>query len=126
MTAEPTPATAHREPVGVRWRIVALAFFAVLLDGFDAATLSIAVPTLSRQWELAPANFTGPLVLTNIGVVIGYLSCGWLGARFGRRTMLITGVAVFALMTGATAVALPAESIAALSVLRFGTGLGWA
>jgi len=124
MTAEPASATAHREPVGVRWRIVALAFFAVLLDGFDAATLSIAVPTLSRQWELAPANFTGPLVLTNIGVVIGYLSCGWLGARFGRRTMLITGVAVFALMTGATAVALPAESIAALSVLRFGTGLG--
>jgi AAHS family 4-hydroxybenzoate transporter-like MFS transporter len=38
--------------------------------------------------------------------------------------MLISGVALFALMTGATALALPAESIAALSVLRFATGLG--
>jgi MFS transporter, AAHS family, 4-hydroxybenzoate transporter len=125
----PTPSTptrteGHREPGRVRWLVVVLAFLAVLLDGFDAATLSIVVPTLSTQWGLAPAFFTTPLVLTNIGVVIGYLSCGWLGARFGRRTMLISGVALFALMTGATALALPAESIAALSTLRFATGLG--
>jgi AAHS family 4-hydroxybenzoate transporter-like MFS transporter len=125
----PTPSTptrteGHREPGRVRWLVLVLAFLAVLLDGFDAATLSIVVPTLSTQWGLAPAFFTTPLVLTNIGVVIGYLSCGWLGARFGRRTMLISGVALFALMTGATALALPAESIAALSALRFATGLG--
>ncbi|HEX4252448.1 MAG TPA: MFS transporter, partial [Pseudonocardia sp.] len=69
-------------------------------------------------------SFTAPLVLTNIGVVLGYLSCGWLGARFGRRPMLIAGVALFAVLTGATALALPAGSIGVLSVLRFGTGLG--
>jgi AAHS family 4-hydroxybenzoate transporter-like MFS transporter len=122
MSAEPSSTSSG--PPRVRWPIVALAFLAVLLDGFDAASLSVVVPTLAKQWGTAPASFTAPLVLTNIGVVLGYLSCGWLGARFGRRRMLIAGVVLFAVLTGATALVLPAESITALSVLRFGTGLG--
>ncbi|HEX4360342.1 MAG TPA: MFS transporter [Pseudonocardia sp.] len=122
MSAEATPTV--QGPPRVRWHIVALAFLAVLLDGFDAASLSVVVPTLAKQWGTAPASFTAPLVLTNIGVVLGYLSCGWLGARFGRRPMLIAGVVLFAVLTGATALVLSAESITALSVLRFGTGLG--
>jgi AAHS family 4-hydroxybenzoate transporter-like MFS transporter len=123
MSAEPTLTTAPPGPARVRWHIVTLAFLAVLLDGFDAASLAIVVPTLAK-WGVAPASFTIPLVLTNIGVVLGYLSCGWLGARLGRRPMLIAGVVLFAVLTGATALVLPMESITALSVLRFGTGLG--
>lgn len=124
MSAEPAPTTAPPGPARVRWHIVTLAFLAVLLDGFDAASLSVVVPTLAKQWGTTPASFTAPLVLTNIGVVLGYLSCGRLGARYGRRPMLIAGVVLFAVLTGATALALPAESITALTVLRFGTGLG--
>ena len=121
MSAEPLTPSG---PARVRWPIVTLAFLAVLLDGFDAASLSVVVPTLAKQWGTASASFTAPLVLTNIGVVLGYLSCGRLGARFGRRPMLIAGVVLFAVLTGATALTLPTESITALSVLRFGTGLG--
>jgi len=91
MSAEPAPTTAPPGPARVRWSIVTLAFLAVLLDGFDAASLSVVVPTLAKQWGTTPASFTAPLVLTNIGVVLGYLSCGRLGARYGRRPMLIAG-----------------------------------
>lgn len=101
-----------------------LAFLAVLLDGFDTATLAFLVPTLAQQWGIGEAAFTAPLVLTNLGVVLGYLSCGALGARLGRRTVLIAGIVVFGVGTLFTALVLPSESVAALSVLRLLTGVG--
>ncbi|HWN33752.1 MAG TPA: MFS transporter [Pseudonocardia sp.] len=112
------------EPSRVRWGLVVLAFLAVLLDGFDAAALAVVVPTLSRQWQVAAAGFTLPLVLTNIGVVLGYLSSGWLGARWGRRRLLVSGVVLFAVATCAVAALLELRSIPLLTALRVVTGMG--
>jgi MFS transporter, AAHS family, 4-hydroxybenzoate transporter len=112
------------QPTGVRWPIVVLAFLAVLLDGFDAAALAIAVPTLAVHWAVPTVAFTVPLVLTNIGVVVGYLCSGWLAARLGRRRLLIGGVALFAVATLAVAATLGLRSVPTLSVLRLVTGLG--
>lgn len=108
------------------WTIVFVCFLAVLLDGLDTAALSFAIPTLSREWGLKPSSFTAPLVLTNVGVVVGYLSAGLLGARFKGRSLLVAGVTFFAVFTILTALALPSESMATLAILRFvtGTGLG--
>ena len=115
---------ARVEPGRVRRSLVALAFLAVLLDGFDAAALAVAVPTLSREWGVPAAGFTLPLVLTNIGVVLGYLSSGWLGARWGRRRLLIGGVVLFAAATCAVAALLGLRSIPLLTALRVITGMG--
>ncbi|MGH3585778.1 MAG: MFS transporter [Pseudonocardia sp.] len=117
-----TPVSAGRS--GIHWPVVALTFLAVLLDGFDTATLAFVVPTLAQEWGTAPAAFTVPLVLTNVGVVIGYLTCGSLGAWLGRRTLLIAGVALFAVTTLLVAIVLPVQSIALLGALRLLTGLG--
>lgn len=117
------PETAVRR-TGVHWPVVTLTFLAVLLDGFDTASLAFVVPTLAAQWGVPAAAFTLPLVLTNIGVVAGYLACGALGARFGRRVLLLTGLGVFAAGTLLTALVLPAQSIPLLTVVRLLTGLG--
>ncbi|MBO0877990.1 MAG: MFS transporter [Pseudonocardia sp.] len=123
--AQASGGTARTDPVAVPWRAVALSFAAVLLDGFDTSSLAFVVPTLAKEWTMTPASFTFPLVLTNIGVVIGYLCCGSLGARFGRRRLLLGGLLLFALGTLLTAALLPVmHSVAALSVLRLVTGLG--
>ncbi|MDN5914821.1 MAG: MFS transporter [Pseudonocardia sp.] len=111
-------------PTTVPIAVVVVAFLAVLLDGFDAATLAFVVPTLARDWAITPAGFTLPLVLTNVGVVLGYLACGTLGARFGRRRLLVGGLVVFAACTLVVAITLPAQSVPLLTVLRFLTGLG--
>lgn len=95
------------ESTRVRWVVVTLAFLAVVLDGFDAVALAIVVPTLSKQWHIAPAAFTVPLVLTNIGVVLGYLCSGWLRARLGGQVLLVGGVTLFALATMGVAALLP-------------------
>ncbi|MEU0794157.1 MFS transporter [Amycolatopsis sp. NPDC005961] len=109
---------------GIRFGVVGLAFLAVLLDGFDSASLSFVLPSLARQWGVASAGFTPAVVLTNIGVVLGYLASGRLAVRLGLRRMLITGTVLFAAGSLATALVLPLQSLTALSAVRLSTGLG--
>ncbi|VVJ18423.1 Uncharacterised protein [Amycolatopsis camponoti] len=109
---------------GMRFGVVGLAFLAVLLDGFDSASLSFVLPSLARHWGVASAGFTPAVVLTNIGVVLGYLASGRLAVRLGLRRMLITGTVLFAAGSLATALVLPLQSLTALSAVRLSTGLG--
>ncbi|MFD6291473.1 MFS transporter [Streptomyces sp. NPDC060205] len=109
---------------GMRFGVVGFAFLAVLLDGFDSASLSFVLPSLAEQWGVASADFTPAVVLTNIGVVLGYLASGRLAVRLGLRRMLIAGTVLFAVGSLATALVLPLESLTALSTVRFITGLG--
>ncbi|MDP9442144.1 MAG: MFS transporter [Actinomycetota bacterium] len=104
--------------------VVWLAFLAVLTDGFDTAILALLVPHLAEEWVLPPAAFTYPLVLTNLGVVCGYVSCGFLARKIGSKNLLVLGVLVFALATIASAATLHLESMSILSVTRAITGLG--
>ncbi|MFD8566691.1 MFS transporter [Streptomyces sp. NPDC059639] len=108
----------------MRFGVVGLAFVAVLLDGFDSASLSFVLPSLAEQWGVASADFTPAVVLTNIGVVLGYLASGRLAVRLGLRRMLIAGTVLFAAGSLATALVLPLESLTALSTVRLVTGLG--
>ncbi|MFJ3027074.1 MFS transporter [Streptomyces tendae] len=108
----------------MRFGVVGLAFLAVLLDGFDSASLSFVLPSLAEQWGIASADFTPAVVLTNIGVVLGYLASGRLAVRLGLRRMLIAGTVLFAVGSLATALVLPLESLTALSTVRLITGLG--
>ncbi|MGW6054411.1 MFS transporter [Streptomyces sp. NPDC055189] len=108
----------------MRFKVVGLAFLAVLLDGFDSASLSFVLPSLAEQWGVASADFTPAVVLTNIGVVLGYLASGRLAVRLGLRRMLIAGTVLFAAGSLATALVLPLESLTALSTVRLSTGLG--
>jgi AAHS family 4-hydroxybenzoate transporter-like MFS transporter len=122
-------ATTMNRPghAGTRWGVLVLvlSFLAVMLDGFDTATLAFVLPTLSDEWGAAPAVFTPAVVLTNIGVVLGYLSSGSFGARMGRRTLLLWGVTVCGASTLFTAFVLPTESVALLSFVRLLTGIGF-
>lgn len=108
----------------VRWGVVGMCFLAVLLDGFDAAALAIVIPSLVPSWGVQAAAFTPALVLTNIGVVAGYMLAGSLGARFGTRRVLAAAVVLVGIGSLITAAVLPAHSIALLSVVRIVTGLG--
>lgn len=123
MTADRMRASSNAKEV-IPWTILVIAFCAVMLDGFDTATLAFAVPSMADNWGLAKSDFTLPLVLTNIGVVIGYLCSGPLGARVGRKRLLVCGLAVFGAFTAATAATIAAQSIPLLSALRFLTGVG--
>jgi MFS transporter, AAHS family, 4-hydroxybenzoate transporter len=129
VSSQSTPADAGAGAITgdvsrVRIRVVVIAFLAVLIDGFDGANLAFLVPTLASSWEMAPSSFTTPLVLTNVGAVIGFVASGAFGARIGRRRLMILAVTVFASASILTALVLDTRSIPALSLLRLITGVG--
>ncbi|WP_076858364.1 MFS transporter [Bradyrhizobium mercantei] len=92
-----------------------------VLDGYDLATVGFAVPSIAREWGLAPEAFTQAFAFSSIGIMIGALVAGPLGDRFGRRPMILISVLLFGLSSLATA---HATSVWMLVVLRFLTGLG--
>ncbi|MFY1636157.1 MFS transporter [Solwaraspora sp. WMMB335] len=101
--------------------VLVLLFATIVADGYDTASLSFVIPALSTEWGLHPSGFTMPLVVTNIGAVIGYVCCPRLSARFGRSRVIWASVLVFS--AGAVAT-VTATTVTTLGVIRFFTGLG--
>lgn len=111
-------------PTTIRKAVMGLAFLAVFIDGYDTAILALLVPHLAEEWGLKAAAFTYPLVLTSVGVVIGYLTCGALAQRLGLKRTLVLGTALFGIATLMSAGTLHFESMSILSVTRTITGIG--
>ncbi|WP_322021293.1 MULTISPECIES: MFS transporter [unclassified Burkholderia] len=118
-----TTADAGSQDVGGMRRAVALlvCFLVVVLDGFNTTSISFVVPTLARDWHLAPAAFTPVFVATNVGAAIGFIVTGSLAHRFGHRAVGMASVVLFGGCTLLTAVA---GSVALLSVMRVLAAIG--
>jgi MFS transporter, AAHS family, 4-hydroxybenzoate transporter len=105
----------------LQYTVVVLCFFAILFDGIDTTAIGVVVPTLAREWHTPPASFTPAFLATNLGAVVGYLACGPIAERIGRRNLIIVSVIWFGVATLATAFA---SSLTVLWLLRFITALG--
>jgi len=96
-------------------------FLVVVLDGFNTTSISFVVPTLARDWHLAPAAFTPVFVATNVGAAIGFIITGSLANRFGSR---VVGLATVALFGGSTLLTMYANSVALMSAMRILAAIG--
>ena len=91
------PALPKYGPTAIK--IVVLCFFAILFDGIDTTAIGVVVPTLSRSWAIPPAAFTAAFLATNLGAVVGYIACGPIADRIGRRPLIIVSVVWFGVCT---------------------------
>ncbi|WOH20598.1 aromatic acid/H+ symport family MFS transporter [Paenarthrobacter sp. GOM3] len=98
---------------------------ALLFDGYDLVVYGTVLPGLLADagqighFDAAMAGLLGSWAL--IGVLVGSLACGAVGDFFGRRRLMLAGIAWFSLGMFATALA---TNVAAFGALRFATGLG--
>jgi AAHS family 4-hydroxybenzoate transporter-like MFS transporter len=104
-----------------QWRIFALCFLIVLLDGFDTAAIGYIAPSLIEEWGVTKPALAPVLSAALFGLAGGALSAGPLADRFGRKAVLNASVLVFAVACLASAFATDLQS---LTVWRFVTGLG--
>ncbi|RMS66883.1 Benzoate transport [Pseudomonas syringae pv. aceris] len=106
---------------GYQWRVVALCFLIVFLDGLDTAAMGFIAPALSQDWGIDRASLGPVMSAALIGMVFGALGSGPLADRFGRKVVLVVAVLLFGLFSLASAYS---SNIDQLLVLRLLTGLG--
>ncbi|EGH02362.1 4-hydroxybenzoate transporter, partial [Pseudomonas amygdali pv. aesculi str. 0893_23] len=106
---------------GYQWRVVALCFLIVFLDGLDTAAMGFIAPALSQDWGIDRASLGPVMSAALIGMVFGALGSGPLADRFGRKVVLVFAVFLFGLFSLASAYS---SNIDQLLVLRLLTGLG--
>lgn len=88
-------------------RILSLVLLAgvFIMEGFDIAAMSIAVPRLEGALGLAPASFGWVFTAILIGLGVGGATIAPLGDRYGRRALIVGGCVATGLATLATATA---------------------
>jgi len=88
-------------------RILSLVLLAgvFIMEGFDIAAMSIAVPRLDGALGLVPASFGWVFTAILIGLGLGGATIAPLGDRFGRRALIVAGCLATGLATLATATA---------------------
>lgn len=103
--------------------LVAL-WLSVLVVGLDTMVLSVALPTLSRDLGASTAQLQWVTDAYTLALAALLLPVGLLSDRYGRRTVLLAGLALFGLASAACAeVTTPAQLIAARAVLGVGAAV---
>jgi EmrB/QacA subfamily drug resistance transporter len=106
-----------------RWWILAVLIVSLFTVNLDNTILNVALPTLSRDLHADMSQLqwmVDAYVLLFAGLL---LAAGALGDRFGRRRVMLVGLAVFGLGSLASAFAPSAD---ALILLRAAMGIGGA
>jgi MFS transporter, AAHS family, 4-hydroxybenzoate transporter len=100
---------------------IALCSLIGLLDGLDSQSIAVAAPLIADTLGIGRTAL-GPIFSAAVlGAMIGALTFGPLGDRFGRKRCLIVASLIFGVCTLLTAAA---TSYNALLLVRFVAGLG--
>ncbi|MEN9705324.1 MAG: hypothetical protein RLZZ393_1203, partial [Pseudomonadota bacterium] len=85
--------------VRIRWWPIVLCGLAVLLDGYDAQMLAMAIPLMAREFGVPPTAFAMAASASLGGMAIGALLLSPLADRVGHRRMLVASLLLFGLPT---------------------------
>ncbi|HUL81481.1 MAG TPA: MFS transporter [Gammaproteobacteria bacterium] len=81
--------------VSIRWWPIVLCALAVLLDGYDAQMLAMAIPLMAKEFGVPPTAFAPAASASLAGMAVGALFLSPLADRFGRRLVLIVSLVLF-------------------------------
>ncbi|WP_191094389.1 MFS transporter [Nocardia colli] len=111
----------YRQVSRTGWQALTVAGFAWTFEVFDVVTLALTIPALIHDFGSSKAQLGSVATVQAVGLIIGGIAGGWIAERIGRTKALSYAVALYAVLTGLTALAPSLEWVAAL---RFSAGLG--
>ena len=79
-----------------QWKVIAICFFIVLLDGYDIAIVAYIAPLLKKEMLLSSVNVSYLFVSGVLGLMLGSMLFGSLADKFGRKFILIVSIALYA------------------------------
>jgi len=109
-------------PAG-RWQVLVLLCLSLLLITIDATVLHVAVPALTRALRPSGVQLLWIIDIYSLVVAPLLIVFGTLGDRYGRRRLVLAGMALFGL---ASALATMAPTATALILARALLGVGGA
>jgi benzoate transport len=106
-----------------RLQILVIVMTVVLnaLDGFDILAISFASPGIRAEWGIGPAELGIVLSMELVGMGLGSLLLGGIADQLGRRSTVLSCLAV---MAAGMYLATTAENTLQLSIWRILTGFG--
>lgn len=102
-------------------QVIGLCALVAMLDGFDTQLIAFVAPAIARTWDFPIASFGVVFSAGLLGLMFGAAALGSLADRIGRKKVIVLSTAVFGSFAVLTAFA---ESLLALALLRFATGIG--
>jgi EmrB/QacA subfamily drug resistance transporter len=93
----------------------------MFLNIMDATVVNVALPTLSRYFEVPVASVSGVVTAYLVTLAVAMPVSGWVGDRFGARSVLLGAIGLF---TAASALCGVATSLPELVVFRAVQGAG--
>ncbi|TDJ12481.1 MAG: MFS transporter [Gammaproteobacteria bacterium] len=101
--------------------VFGICFLMNAIDGMDVLVISYAAPVLAEQWSIAPSALGVVFSAALLGMACGAMFIAPFADRIGRRAMIMISVLLTGFAVLGTSVI---QSIEALMVLRFTSGLG--
>lgn len=114
----------------VRWRILALLFVLSMVTYLDRVNIAIAATHIMREFNMSQPNMGKVFSAFTFAYGLFQLPGGWLGDRYGPRTVLSVAIAwwsVFTLLTALVASVAPLSLLPiliSLILVRFCVGMG--
>src|ERR1700722_15567672 len=103
--------------------VAAVGFLVAMVDGYDTLMLAFIAPLISKEWALGPQTVGAIFASSYAGAALGATAIGVAADRFGRKTMLITSLAVAGIFTMLCArAAIPGQLMALRAVAGLGLG----
>ncbi len=80
-----------------RWAIVAMVFFAIMLNYVDRQILALLKPTLEAEFKWSDQDYANMVSAFQFSAAIAFLGTGWFIDRVGLRIGFALGVAVWSI-----------------------------
>ena len=101
-----------------RWTGFAVVLAAMIMNILDSTIINVAAPSIQRDLGMSSAALEWIAAAYTLAIAAGLMAGGRLGDMFGRKRMLMTGLAGFVLASAACALAPSAGSLIAARVLQ--------
>ncbi|WP_061960126.1 MFS transporter [Cupriavidus pauculus] len=93
----------------------------IIFDGYDLAVVGIALPSIMKEFAVAPTNAGFMVSSALFGMVFGAIFLGTIADRIGRRWAIAICIVLFSVFTAAAGLC---KDPVTFSITRFFAGLG--
>jgi len=108
-------------PLSPKLVVGAVFVASMFLNIMDATVVNVALPTLSRYFAVPVASVSGVVTAYLVTLAVVMPVSGWVGDRFGARSVLLSAIGLF---TAASVLCGVATSLPELVVFRAVQGIG--